>query len=104
VRYTAPRTVPQGRYAAQTWSDLGLQYQAIPDKASFNLGLLDPLGIYRSELRTEDDRHVRTSRYQTRSRTLILSFNYSFGRTPKKASEQRRTEPEQSEKRPLRAP
>jgi len=88
ARLNSPRETTQGRYSSTLWTDLGVRKNLLREKATLNLRLSDPLGIYRSTFAARDPTFTGTGRNSTSwsGRGATLSFTWRFGRTPNRRS------------------
>ena len=88
ARLTSPREGTQGRYSSTLWSEIGLRKNLLREKATLNVRLADPLGIYRSTFIARDPT-FRGSGRNTSSwggRSASVSFTWRFGNSPKRRS------------------
>ncbi|MBX6363883.1 MAG: TonB-dependent receptor, partial [Gemmatimonadetes bacterium] len=96
LRYSPAQDLPQGKISAWVMSSIGAKQRISGNRAWVNLYLNDPFGLMRFEFTTRDATHVQTSRSTFMSRTVSLSFTYSFGRAPQPTARRQPTEqPEQ---------
>jgi ferric enterobactin receptor len=89
--YRAPMRTEFGRMEAFSMANLSLRQKFLRDKASVTLRVADPLNTMRFSIFTERDydRELQTPGYTLDSerrfgaRAVFLSFNYTFGQTPR---------------------
>lgn len=84
VNYQGPRVTTQGTIKSITSMDLGWSKDILKDKGTLALNIRD---VFNSRVRrstTSGDTFYRDSRFQWRSRQLILTFTYRLNQSAKK--------------------
>ena len=81
--YQAPMTVEQGRNASRTRFSLAARQKLMDDKVSVALRVMDPFNTSRERSTTIDPRFYQVSERRRAERGLLLSVNWSFGKSPK---------------------
>jgi hypothetical protein len=80
--YQAPMTVEQGRIASRTRFSLAGRQKLMSDQLSLTLRVIDPFDTSRERFTTIDPRFYQVSDRRREDRGLLLSVNWTFGRTP----------------------
>jgi hypothetical protein len=80
--YQAPMTVEQGRIASRTRFSLAGRQKLMSDQLSLTLRVIDPFNTSRERFTTIDPRFYQVSDRRREDRGLLLSVNWTFGRTP----------------------
>jgi outer membrane receptor protein involved in Fe transport len=88
ARLTSPRESSQGRYSSTLWTEIGLRKNLLRDKATLNVRIADPLGIYRSTFIARDPtfRGSERSSSSWAARSGSVSFTWRFGKLPNRRS------------------
>ncbi|MEM8558485.1 MAG: TonB-dependent receptor [Bacteroidota bacterium] len=77
--YRAPRTVPQGRIEAFSFSNLSVRQRLLDDRASLALSLRDVFDTAGFAFAIEDDFAAQEGDRRWQARFVTLTFNYTFG-------------------------
>jgi outer membrane cobalamin receptor len=77
--YRSPMTIPGGRIAAEHRTDLALQQKVLSGRASLNLRVRDLFGAPNELIERDLERYYQEYFQERNSRSLQLSFRYTFG-------------------------
>ncbi|MEO8562267.1 MAG: TonB-dependent receptor [bacterium] len=86
--YQAPMTVEQGRVAARTRFSLAGRQKLMSDQLSLTLRVIDPFNASRERFTTTDPRFFQVSDRRRADRGLVLSANWSVGKSPKESDKE----------------
>jgi len=92
--YRAAMDVEQGRIGSFSMANIALRQNFLNDKASLSLRLSDPFDQMGFRLESFDDVHNQRSRRKFGARAAFITFNYTFGQTPR--IRQPRPQPDQA--------
>jgi hypothetical protein len=81
--YMAPMTVEQGRAASRTRFSLAARQKLMRDQLSLALRVVDPFNSSRERSTTIDPRFYQVSERRRAERGLLLSANWTFGKSAK---------------------
>ncbi|MDQ6634545.1 MAG: TonB-dependent receptor [Gemmatimonadota bacterium] len=81
--YQAPMTVEQGRNASRTRFSFAARRKLMADQLSVTLRVIDPFNMSRETNTTIDPRFFQVTRRSRAIRGLLLSVNWTFGRSQK---------------------
>ncbi|MDB4882150.1 MAG: hypothetical protein JWL95_916 [Gemmatimonadetes bacterium] len=81
--YQAPMTVEQGRNSSRTRFSLAARQKLMSDQVSLTLRVIDPFNNSHEQSTTIDPRFYQVSDRRRADRGLLLSANWSFGKSPK---------------------
>ena len=80
--YRAPQKVEQGKFSANQSANVAGRYK-LTDKATISLRVVDPFNTIGFKIRTGNDKIIQVTERQFGVRGTFLSFQYTFGQTPK---------------------
>ena len=88
MRISSPRETSQGRFSSTMWSEVGVRKSFLNDRASVNLRVTDPLGVFETRFESRDPSFSGTGRNTSSwgSRSASVSFTWRFGTTPRRRS------------------
>ncbi|HEV7991411.1 MAG TPA: TonB-dependent receptor [Gemmatimonadaceae bacterium] len=86
--YQAPMTVEQGRAGSRTRFSLAGRQKLMSDQLALTLRVVDPFNASREKFTTTDPRFYQVSDRRRADRGLVLSANWSFGKSPKERDDQ----------------
>jgi outer membrane cobalamin receptor len=81
--YQAPMTVEQGRSASRTRFSFAARQKLMSDQMSVTLRVMDPFNTSRERFTTIDPRFYQVSERRRVERGVLISANWSFGKSPK---------------------
>ena len=81
--YRAPQKVEQGRFYANQSAFFTGRYKLMGEKASVSLRVVDPFNTIGFKVRAHNDEIIQLTQRQFGVRGTFLSFQYTFGQTPR---------------------
>lgn len=81
--YRAPQKIEQGRFSANQSANFSGRYKLMGDRATISLRVVDPFNTIGFKIRTGNDTIIQVSERQFGVRGTFLSFQYTFGQTPR---------------------
>jgi outer membrane receptor protein involved in Fe transport len=83
VFYRAPMEFESGKFSSWKMSSLTLRQKLAGDRASLSLRVIDPFDTMGFRVEAADDNITQITERKFDARSVHLTFQYNFGRTPK---------------------
>ena len=81
--YRAPTKIERGEFAAQQMANFSVRQKIMEGKATVSLRVQDPFNTMGMKIRTGDDNIMQVTQRKFGVRAAFLTFQYTFGQTPK---------------------
>jgi hypothetical protein len=81
--YRAPTKIERGEFSAQQMANFSVRQKIMEGKATVSLRVQDPFNTMGMKIRTGDDNIMQVTQRKFGVRAAFLTFQYTFGQTPK---------------------